>query len=430
MKPKHLIILVLFAALYSKSHCQWFDQKSGVSVNLIDVSFVDPMHGCIIGEESTILTTNDGGWNWVKRQSPVDDATFTKVQIIDESNGFIVGNDGLILKSVDGGKTWLQIYNQFDYNFSDISFIDSQNGWISCWLTDYTSPSRRDGAILHTSDGGIQWEIQLEIFGDIYDGTQFTSIDFFDGNIGWALGSSFVTENSPTYIYKTTNGGSVWEELATVYTKPLRELYCIDKNTLWVSWIYYLVSHDGGYNWTFDSDLNTYSMLASSPINNKAGWIYTYNIIAQISQILFTSSYGASWIEDLDLRGKYVNSMTNIDGEFLWIVGNNGFIKHRQSTPTDIENNYMQIDKFDLFQNYPNPFNPTTKISYQIPTSENVKITVYDLLGNEVAELVNENKNVGNYEVEFKANNLSSGVYFYQITAGNFIQSKKMILLR
>ncbi len=85
--------------------------------------------------------------------------------------------------------------------------------------------------------------------------------------------------------------------------------------------------------------------------------------------------------------------------------------------------------EYQLLQNYPNPFNPATVISYSIPKTEFVKIAVYDILGREVAKLVNEVKQVGNYEVNFKAENLSSGIYFYTLRAGNFVETKKMLLL-
>ncbi|HEY6437173.1 MAG TPA: T9SS type A sorting domain-containing protein, partial [Ignavibacteriaceae bacterium] len=86
--------------------------------------------------------------------------------------------------------------------------------------------------------------------------------------------------------------------------------------------------------------------------------------------------------------------------------------------------------EFQLYQNYPNPFNPSTLISYQIPISSNVTLKIYDALGKEVAILVNENKPAGTYDVEFNASILPSGVYFYQIKADNFLQTKKMLLLK
>ena len=97
-----------------------------------------------------------------------------------------------------------------------------------------------------------------------------------------------------------------------------------------------------------------------------------------------------------------------------------------------------------LFQNYPNPFNPNTVISYQLPVTGYVTLKVYDILGNEVATLVNEEQTAGSYEVEFNTNShsgevrnlpagrqgLPSGVYFYQLKAGTFIEAKKMMMIK
>ncbi|MCL4278988.1 MAG: T9SS type A sorting domain-containing protein, partial [Ignavibacteriaceae bacterium] len=85
---------------------------------------------------------------------------------------------------------------------------------------------------------------------------------------------------------------------------------------------------------------------------------------------------------------------------------------------------------FVLEQNYPNPFNPNTVISYQLPVSGFVSLKVYDVLGNEVATLVNEEKQAGSYEIVFNANHLSAGVYYYTIVTDNFVQTKKMILMK
>jgi hypothetical protein len=99
-----------------------------------------------------------------------------------------------------------------------------------------------------------------------------------------------------------------------------------------------------------------------------------------------------------------------------------------------VEDNEIVPNKFVLYQNYPNPFNPTTTIKYSIPqakaTQENVKLKIYDILGREVATLVDEIKQAGNYEVKFDASGLISGTYFYRITIGEFSDSKKMILLK
>jgi hypothetical protein len=86
--------------------------------------------------------------------------------------------------------------------------------------------------------------------------------------------------------------------------------------------------------------------------------------------------------------------------------------------------------EFVLAQNYPNPFNPKTVVSYQLPEVSAVRLVIYDMLGREVEALVNETQAAGNYKVGFDASALSSGVYLYQLTAGRFVEARKMLLLR
>ncbi len=98
--------------------------------------------------------------------------------------------------------------------------------------------------------------------------------------------------------------------------------------------------------------------------------------------------------------------------------------------PTGIEQQTDVIKLYVLSNNYPNPFNPSTTIKYQIPKRSNVIIKVFSLLGEEVKMLMNEEQEAGIYEIEFNAKDLPSGVYFYQLRAGDFIQTMKMILMK
>jgi protocatechuate 3,4-dioxygenase beta subunit len=97
---------------------------------------------------------------------------------------------------------------------------------------------------------------------------------------------------------------------------------------------------------------------------------------------------------------------------------------------TEVKDNEIVVSNFDLFQNYPNPFNPSTVISYQLPAASKVTLKVYNVLGNEVATLVNSNQNAGKYNVTFNGSGLSSGIYFYKIEAGTFTATKKLILMK
>ncbi|MEJ2196195.1 MAG: T9SS type A sorting domain-containing protein [Ignavibacteriaceae bacterium] len=117
-------------------------------------------------------------------------------------------------------------------------------------------------------------------------------------------------------------------------------------------------------------------------------------------------------------------------------MGNVGKIGYAQSDPVicevGVEDNKINVvpTEYSLSQNYPNPFNPTTKIRYQVPATGLVSIRIYNLLGEVVATLVNEEKPVGTYELTWNAENLSSGVYFYKLQAGKFVETKKMVVMK
>jgi hypothetical protein len=96
---------------------------------------------------------------------------------------------------------------------------------------------------------------------------------------------------------------------------------------------------------------------------------------------------------------------------------------------TGIKDDNVVLRKFDLFQNYPNPFNPSTTIGYSLPKTANVSLKVFNTLGQEVAALVNELRSPGYYKVQWNASNVTSGIYFYRLQAGEFVETKKMVLL-
>jgi len=95
-----------------------------------------------------------------------------------------------------------------------------------------------------------------------------------------------------------------------------------------------------------------------------------------------------------------------------------------------VEEDGRQPSVFSLEQNYPNPFNPSTTIKFNIPEQEFVTLKIYDVMGNEVAVLLNEEKQAGSHSIDFDASRLASGTYFYKLQAGNNIETKKMILLK
>ncbi len=139
------------------------------------------------------------------------------------------------------------------------------------------------------------------------------------------------------------------------------------------------------------------------------------NTVSNTSNI-FVSTVGEAFI------GKTSNTLNQNQIGF-WYV-------YQQTTLTDVEDEETIPTVFKLEQNYPNPFNPSTTIKFAVPEKSNVLIKVYDILGSEVATLVNEEMDAGWYRKTFNANDYSSGVYLFRMEAGKFISTKKMILLR
>ena len=164
---------------------------------------------------------------------------------------------------------------------------------------------------------------------------------------------------------------------------------------------------------------------------------YTGTAVGKLGTIIRTVDGGTSWVTQSSGSTLSLYSVNFTDSQNGTAVGDNGIILRTTNggvTFIEDENDFMQPTAFYLSQNYPNPFNPSTKISWQSPVSGWQTLKVYDVLGKEVATLVNEYKPAGSYEVEFKStvgsHQLANGVYFYQLKAGDYVETKKMILLK
>jgi len=174
-----------------------------------------------------------------------------------------------------------------------------------------------------------------------------------------------------------------------------------------------------------DRNLVTFKWITSTETNNHGFDIEKSENKNNWERIGFVNGAGNSnsqkaysFTEKIAESGKYFYRLKQIDLD--------GTFGYSSIVEIVIEN----PKTFELIQNYPNPFNPLTRIQYQILNSSHVSLKVYDAIGNEVATLVDEYKLAGIYEHEFSALNLTSGIYFYKLQSGNFVETKKMILLR
>jgi predicted GH43/DUF377 family glycosyl hydrolase len=202
----------------------------------------------------------------------------------------------------------------------------------------------------------------------------------------------------------------------------------------------YVIRTNAGYDMWYSG--HSYTAVINSRPQGKIGYASSSDGINWTNYdknpVLSPTSASPQWTTG------YYTSSVYFDGErfHMWFSGwteGRGMISIGYATSVLDTSNYTEIEdnlltqvptEYNLSQNYPNPFNPATKIGFRIPDFEFVSLKIYDILGREVSTLVNEEKPAGSYEVEFNAANLSSGVYFYKIRAGSFVETKKMILLR
>ncbi len=186
-----------------------------------------------------------------------------------------------------------------------------------------------------------------------------------------------------------------------------------------------------------DTSIVSFSIINSGSISTTVDSIFINN---NIENVISINQIFPKELTPFNRDTITVNWIPELEGQLndtLWIFHNADNLPNPyglkitgNATITSVSEEKSTPDKFHLYQNYPNPFNPTTKINFVIPKSGLVTIKVYDILGNKVAILINENKPAGKYEVEFNASELTSGIYFYSLIAGSYYETKKMILLK
>ncbi|GEM_PF-684447 len=386
---------------------------------------------------------------------------FQAVCAVSPTVGWVAGATATVRKTINGGNTWTDANPNTGVITGDIyniTAVDANNAWVTT--------SAAATFIYRTTNGGTNWTQVFTQTGGFIDGMVFTTV-----NNGFAYGDPVGGRWS---LWKTTNGGVTWDSTGLYVPQAGSEAgwnnsIKIKGTNIWFgtnnSRVYH--STNSGANWTFGTtgDANSYSLqfndvnngLVGTGVMNKttnggttyttltapgfnnvtglAGANSTYYWFVRGDSLFATTNSGTNWsMSFADTKGLWgvdVTALNNGCG-IGWAVGDSGkIIRINVDTLVGIQpigNGVPNI--YRLAQNYPNPFNPNTKIAFDIPKAGIVNMVVYDLLGRDVATLVNEFKQAGRYNVDFNALNLASGVYFYRITAGDFVETKKMLLIK
>jgi len=405
------LYFILFTNIYSQSG--WINQISGVKTNLNSVKFVNSQTGWCVGDSGKILKTVNGGLYW-NPQSSGFHYNLKALSFPSNDTGYIAADSGIFLKTINGGDNWIRLNSVIsDINFSSVFFLNNYEGYLG---GDYSK-------LLRTTNGGVDWD-SID-----YDGNFIKSIFFININKGWII---LGYDNLGTeQVKKTFDGGLNW--IVQYGTTTLNKLFFLDSLVGWTvglgSGPSIFKTKSGGNIWSPCVLCNVGEVSSVFFINDNIGWLTSYGSIRS------TSNGGSNWINYQNLQNTQMkHDIVFTDSLTGWVVGDSGTILKTTTGGilTGFANISSEIPKdFSLSQNYPNPFNPKTIINYQCAIYNDVSLKIFDVLGNEVAELVNEKQNAGSYSVEFDGSGFASGIYFYSLLIdGNIIDTKRMILLK
>jgi hypothetical protein len=352
-------------------------------------------------------------------------------------------------------------YLQYPDLGSDIvSVVGDSNGyvWVSLEAPWIIKTNGTDWETHHFT--GNMWPITIDIHNNLwggagysftplnglykYDGLVWTVYDTINSGLPYPIVNKVTSDvsgkiwglaqskNSPDKALFSFNG-TIWNSYPTIYSHFWigKTMTADRKGNIWYATGYPeegIVQFDGTdfiFHPAPDSTLFFPTALAIDISDNL--WVCWENGLAEYSGNNKWSVYKDSI--NYDFSDMVIDKQNNIwlstFGDGVVLFNKNGIILSVDESKIDEIVNY-----FSLSQNYPNPFNPITKISWQSPVRSHQSLKIYDVLGNEVATLVNEFRNAGSYEVDFNSSSLSSGIYFYKLQAGDFLQTKKMILLK
>ena len=408
---KTLFLSLVLILICNVVNSQWYVlNPSPTSNNLRSVHFINENTGWIGGSGGTILKIVDGGESWLA-QSISSPYTVYDIKFVSNNVGFLCTGDGKIFKTVDAGNNWVVKFSGSGYGFFGMHFRDSNNGWV------VGGPSFGSPKIRKTSDGGETW-ISLSTTGL----NQLRTVHFFSGSRG-------IVSGADGKIMKTTNGGTNWYRVYTSPTGTIFKFFYVNSNVAYasstISTVLKTTSGDTLWTPSIIPGLSSYTSVNSLHfISATEGWV-----VCEGGYIAYTNNGGSNWVLQNSGTSNDLDDVCFVNNTLGFAVGNGGVFL--STVPIiGIKKLTQVVDGFRLHQNYPNPFNPLTMIGFSIPTSELTTLKIYNAEGKEVATLVNEKLPIGSYKVDWNANNISSGMYFYRLQAGEFVETKKMLFIK
>jgi photosystem II stability/assembly factor-like uncharacterized protein len=418
MKP---FLLFLFTLLFSISaiNSQWIEQTSGVTTQLTSVSAIDANNAWICGYSGVILRTTNGGLNWLSvTASPIPNTLNLHCIYGISNNTALVcgsGTETYVFRTSNAGVNWTQVFTEAGGFMNTILMGNSLLGFMS------GDPVGGRWSLWGTINGGLTWDSTSFYIPQAGTEAGWNNSMFFDPSGGTVW---FGTNN--TRIYNTNNLQN-WTAQTTTGQVNSYAVWFNNSTTGMTGGTGTLITTNAGTNWVATSSL----LPGTANISGITGVSNSWWVIRQSTAIYYSPNNGVSWVTDYTAPAgnfRHISKARTGINIVLWAIRANGGIS-RIEIPVGIGKISQEIpEKFILMQNYPNPFNPSTNIRFDIPFADYVKLVVFDAIGREVSVLIDSRYEAGSYEVDFDGSRLTSGVYFYKLTTGEFFDSKKMIL--
>ncbi len=418
-------------------------------VMVVDLSAVNDDVCWAIGQKVPInalpyegyIRTDDGGTTWLCDSIPgLTNSYLAQIFPIDATTAYataykVAGQTGSrgVYRTTDAGSTWDR---QSAYNFSQIGptyihFFDARNGVVigNPGLESYT-----------TSDGGEVWS-RVTMPSTLDDESTLSIGDAIcaSGNSLW-----FATNRR---LFTSTDMGNTWTWLLNepayydwrpviAFQDPQTGIYTLKENPVPTGAGHlYRKTTNGGMNWTVLSD-PILDNLAPTSVQYIPGTASTYIVTGGGSPgtrgTALTTDAGETWTLIDTIGALSVHFASDMVGwGSQWEINQiQKYVGPRIITSVKEQQIAELPAVFMLAQNYPNPFNPSTTIRYSVPIRSEVVLKVFGILGNEIVTLIDEEKSAGTYEVTWNDPRLASGVYFYRLTAGQYTQTRKMVLMK
>ena len=399
----------------------WYQQTLPVNDRINDIFFLDSLNGWIVTDGDNnppdtgyIIHTTNGGENWNIQLSMVQELRV--IQFLDINTGYTAGGTGSgtdrIYKTTNSGENWIQLNIIGLESIDDMYFISKDTGWVC-------DEDPLFGGLYKTTNGGNSWVQQLN------ESYRPLKLFFINKDTGW------VGTNS-NRLYRTTNGGTNWN-LQYSSNYPVRSIFFLNPNNGWIkggTGNGVLYTTDGGFTWN-----NGQGNVAAGDdvkfVNDSIG--YSGGSFTKIAK---STDGGRIWgYQTIPIFTAGSVSVLAGDTSLAW-MGTNGFIHTTDGGGPIIYTGIKQISNtipndFILYQNYPNPFNPKTIIKFNCKKTSQVSIKVYDANGKLIDGISYMIVHTGEYQYEFDGTGLTSGVYFYSLSAdGNVVETKKMLLVK